>query len=291
MIQLAAPVYPGAMGSPRRRRTCAELRRRSGAAPKSPRPAGNDDERPELSSEVGTGSVVHRPPRMSRQKGDRRRHTREGVPLDWAMTQAPSARWGAVPSRRRPRRPRLRAGRAARRWTRRRCYWSGAVALATQPASSGSLRNQAGSASGMVSNSQATSPDQRPVQRVASQRTAHRVPRAPTGSEGSITGCLKVFRSRVPPSKPIDGSRAAARRARMANIERAAELSDLHMIVLGRIARHASADVEDVALWPRRAGGGGRGCVRGLGRRGPCQACPRALISQTGVLHRIGGDR
>jgi DNA-binding IscR family transcriptional regulator len=30
---------------------------------------------------------------------------------------------------------------------------------------------------------------------------------------------------------------------------RAAELSDLHMIVLGRIAHAASADVEDIARW------------------------------------------
>jgi DNA-binding IscR family transcriptional regulator len=35
----------------------------------------------------------------------------------------------------------------------------------------------------------------------------------------------------------------------MANAERAAELSDLHMIVLGRIAHLASADVEDIARW------------------------------------------
>jgi DNA-binding IscR family transcriptional regulator len=35
----------------------------------------------------------------------------------------------------------------------------------------------------------------------------------------------------------------------MANAERAAELSDLHMIVLGRIAHHAHADAEDIARW------------------------------------------
>jgi hypothetical protein len=35
----------------------------------------------------------------------------------------------------------------------------------------------------------------------------------------------------------------------MANIERAAMLSDLYMIVLGTIAHLASADVEDVARW------------------------------------------
>jgi hypothetical protein len=135
-------------GSPSRRCTCVELRRRSGAA-KSPRPAGKDDERLELSSELGTGRVVHRPPPNVETEGDRRRRTRERGPLDWAMTQAPPARWGAVPSRRRPRRPRRRAGRAARRWTRQRCYWSGPVAPATHLAATSSSRSRAASASEM----------------------------------------------------------------------------------------------------------------------------------------------
>jgi hypothetical protein len=30
---------------------------------------------------------------------------------------------------------------------------------------------------------------------------------------------------------------------------RETELSDLHMLVLGRIAHHAAADAEDIALW------------------------------------------
>ena len=33
----------------------------------------------------------------------------------------------------------------------------------------------------------------------------------------------------------------------MANLERAASLSELHMIVLGRIAHHATADAEEIA--------------------------------------------
>jgi hypothetical protein len=37
--------------------------------------------------------------------------------------------------------------------------------------------------------------------------------------------------------------------ARMANVDRAAQSSDLHMVVLGAIAHLASADVEDIAGW------------------------------------------
>ena len=35
----------------------------------------------------------------------------------------------------------------------------------------------------------------------------------------------------------------------MTNDERAAKLSNLHMLGLGTIAHHASADVEDIAAW------------------------------------------
>jgi DNA-binding IscR family transcriptional regulator len=35
----------------------------------------------------------------------------------------------------------------------------------------------------------------------------------------------------------------------MATDLRETELSDLHMLVLGRIAHHAAADAEDIALW------------------------------------------
>jgi hypothetical protein len=35
----------------------------------------------------------------------------------------------------------------------------------------------------------------------------------------------------------------------MPNVERAAQLSDLHMVVLVAIAHHATADVEDIAGW------------------------------------------
>ena len=35
----------------------------------------------------------------------------------------------------------------------------------------------------------------------------------------------------------------------MASGARGTELSDLHMIVLGRIAHRAIADVDDIALW------------------------------------------
>jgi hypothetical protein len=35
----------------------------------------------------------------------------------------------------------------------------------------------------------------------------------------------------------------------MANGERPALLSDLHMLILGRIAHHATADAQDIADW------------------------------------------
>ena len=37
--------------------------------------------------------------------------------------------------------------------------------------------------------------------------------------------------------------------ARVPTSVRATELSDLHMLVLGRIARHATADAEELVLW------------------------------------------
>jgi hypothetical protein len=69
------------------------------------------------------------------------------------------------------------------------------------------------------------------------------------GMRCSITDRPDVFPSKVSPPRPIDGSHTAARHAGMTNDERAAKLSDLHMIVLGRIAHLASADVDDIAGW------------------------------------------
>jgi len=59
----------------------------------------------------------------------------------------------------------------------------------------------------------------------------------------------------------------------------ATELSDLHMIVLGRIAHRAMADVDDIAGWLTVPVAVGRGPLRGSGSRGPCHYRPRSLIS------------
>jgi len=45
------------------------------------------------------------------------------------------------------------------------------------------------------------------------------------------------------------GSPLAMRHARMATGTSSTDWSDLHMIALGRIAHHGSADVEDIARW------------------------------------------
>ena len=63
------------------------------------------------------------------------------------------------------------------------------------------------------------------------------------------TGRLDLFRSKVLPARRIDAGRVAALHAGMATRAHATELSDLHMIVLGRIAHLAITDVEDIARW------------------------------------------
>jgi hypothetical protein len=69
----------------------------------------------------------------------------------------------------------------------------------------------------------------------------------------------------------------------MTNDERAAKLSDLHMIVLGRIAHLASADVDDIAGWLGGAGRGARGRVRRPGSRRACDARHRTLKVRLGT--------
>src|SRR5262249_28899777 len=63
------------------------------------------------------------------------------------------------------------------------------------------------------------------------------------------TGCPDLFRSKVLATRRIDAGRVATPHTRMATGSRGTELSDLHMIVLGRIAQRAIADVDDIARW------------------------------------------
>src|SRR5262249_21743174 len=62
-------------------------------------------------------------------------------------------------------------------------------------------------------------------------------------------GCPDLFRSKVLATRRIDAGRVATPHTRMATGSRGTELSDLHMIVLGRIAQRAIADVDDIARW------------------------------------------
>src|SRR5262249_13526713 len=60
---------------------------------------------------------------------------------------------------------------------------------------------------------------------------------------------LGVFRERISPLTPIDRGPAATAHTRMADHASGTELSDLHMIVLGRIAHRGIANIEDIACW------------------------------------------
>jgi len=65
----------------------------------------------------------------------------------------------------------------------------------------------------------------------------------------------------------------------MATDLRATELSDLHMLVLGRIAHHAAADAQDIAGWLGVPVAVAEALCAGAGSRGPCHARRRPLTS------------
>src|SRR5262245_32751786 len=77
------------------------------------------------------------------------------------------------------------------------------------------------------------------------------------------TGRLDLCRSKVLPARRIDAGRVAAPHTRMATGSRGTELSELHMIVLGR-SRTARSRMSMTSRAARRAGGSSGGLVRRL---------------------------
>src|SRR5262249_24279981 len=60
---------------------------------------------------------------------------------------------------------------------------------------------------------------------------------------------LDPLRAGVLPARAVDGRGALAPHTRVATGVRPTEMSDLHMLILGRIAHRRLADVEEIADW------------------------------------------
>ena len=104
------------------------------------------------------------------------------------------------------------------------------------------------------------------------------------GGPAATASAPNVVRSGISaPTTAIDRTRATGRESRMVTSGDPPPLSDLHILVLGRIAHRTIADVEDIARW-LGVPVGVRGFVRRLEGGGPAHGSARPLRSRAGAV-------